>query len=230
MNPILVTGGAKGFGAAICKELAARGHDIMVHFRKSEKEAASIVAACKELGVNATKIYGDFSTPDGVNAFLQQIADIKGLVNNVGNYLIASPSKTEENDWHALFQTNFFTPISLIQGILPALKKEKGAIVNIGVSGLNRALINATAYATTKSALLFYTRSLAKELASDLVTVNMVSPGFLETAVDLDQAPKLPMKRPATLQEGAEAVAFFFEPRNHYITGQNIEVAGGFGL
>jgi NAD(P)-dependent dehydrogenase (short-subunit alcohol dehydrogenase family) len=236
MRPILVTGGAKGFGAEICKQLAAKGHEVIVHFRHSEKEASAVVAACEKLGVLAEKIYGDFSTAGGVEAFIECYLDrfsrTKGLVNNVGNYLIASPSQTEEKEWRSLFQTNLFTPICLIQNLLPQIKKEKGTIVNIGTSGLSsvKALMNATAYAATKTALLFCTRSFAKEVAPDQVTVNMVSPGFLETSVDLDQAPELPMGRPATLKEAASVVTFFFEPQNRYITGQNIEIAGGFGL
>lgn len=236
MRPILVTGGAKGLGAEICRQLAARGHEIVVHFRHSEEEADSVVAACENLGVLAEKIHGDFSTSGSLEAFIDCYLDrfphTKGIVNNVGNYLIAPPSQTEGKEWRSLFQTNLFTPVFLTQALLSQLKKEKGTIINIGTTGLSniRALMNATAYAATKSALLFYTRSLAKELAPHQVTVNMVSPGFLETSIDLNQAPDLPMARPATLKEAADVVAFFFEPQHHYITGQNIEVAGGFGL
>lgn len=236
MKPILVTGGARGLGAEICKQLAAKGHEIVVHYRYSEDEATAVVAACEEHGVLAKKVHGDFSTEGSIEAFIECYLDrfphTKGLVNNVGNYLIAPPSKTEGKDWVSLFQTNLFAPVYLVQALLPDIKKEKGGIVNIGVSGLStvRALLNATAYAASKSALWFFTRSLAKEVASDHVTVNMVSPGFLETAIDLHQAPELPMGRPATLKEVAELVAFFFEAKNQFVTGQNLEVSGGFGL
>lgn len=236
MSPILVTGGAKGLGRAICLELAAQGHSVVVHYDKSEKEAGLVVEECAKKGVEAQKVQGNFSSPQSVQTFLERylnrFSHTKGIVNNVGNYLVASPSETKPQEWSALFQTNLFAPIALIESLLPHLKRERGCIVNIGTTGLiaSRALIHATAYAATKSALWFYTRALAKELASSHVTVNMVSPGFLETAVDLEQAPELPMGRPGTVEEGARAVAFFFDPKNHYITGQNIEVAGGFGL
>jgi NAD(P)-dependent dehydrogenase (short-subunit alcohol dehydrogenase family) len=77
---------------------------------------------------------------------------------------------------------------------------------------------------------LFYTISLAKELASKEVRVNMVSPGFMENAVDLPDFSALPLKRPAFLKEVAQVVGYFFDSKNAYITGQNIEVAGGVGL
>ncbi|MEZ5315742.1 MAG: SDR family NAD(P)-dependent oxidoreductase [Chlamydiales bacterium] len=240
MKPILVTGGAKGLGAMLCKQLAARGHEIVIHFHKSEREAESTMKVCQNLGVMAETIQGDFSTTSSLDLFTQEYLDrfpsTKGIVNNVGNYLISLPSKVEKEDWQSLFQTNFFAPVSLIQSILPQLKQEKGRIVNLGTSGLlpMKAFLNITAYAITKSALWLYTRSLAKELANDHITVNMVSPGFLETAIDLDKnskfVPILPMGRPAKLEEVASVVTFFFEPENQYITGQNIEVAGGFGL
>ncbi|MCC5833020.1 MAG: SDR family oxidoreductase [Chlamydiales bacterium] len=236
MRPILVTGGARGLGAEICIQLAGKGHEIVVHYRDSEEEASDVVEACKKLGVLAEKIQGDFSTDGSVEIFLERylarFPRTKGIVNNVGNYLIAPFSQTQGEDWHSLFQTNFFTPIRLIYALLPQLKMEKGAIVNIGTSGLStiKALLNAPAYAATKSALWFTTRTLAKEVAADQITVNMVSPGFLETSIDLDRAPDFPMGRPASLKEAASVVAFFFEPENCYITGQNIEVAGGIGL
>lgn len=234
MKPILITGGAKGFGAEICRRLASDGHDIVVHYRHSEAEALQVISECKGLGVKAEAIQGDFSSIESleifIKSFLSRFSHSKGLVNNVGNYLIASSSETEDKEWLDLFQTNFFTPVYLIRALLPALKETKGSVVNIGTSGLSGVYVKATAYASTKAALWFYTRSLAKELAPFHVTVNMVSPGFLETSLDLEEAPRLPMGRPATLKEASDAVAFFFEEQHHYITGQNLEVAGGFGF
>lgn len=236
MNPILVTGGARGLGAEICTQLALEGHDIIIHYRNSEKEAGRLVEICQKVGVKAEKIAGDFSSPENVDKFIAQFlkrfSRLKGLVNNVGNYLIASLSQTDQSAWFSLFQTNFFAPLVLTQAFLPALIKEQGRIINIGTSGLNgnRGNSYSTAYAASKSALLFYTRSLAKELAPQSVTVNMVSPGFLENSIDLDCAPSFFRKRPGTLKEAAELVAFLFEAASGYITGQNIDIAGGLGL
>lgn len=229
MKPILVTGGAKGLGARICCTLARSGHDIVVHYRSSEKEAEEIVASCKREGVKAALIQADFSKPlePFISSYLSRFPETKGIVHNVGNYHLATPSQTEESLWRKLFETNFFAPVSLTTALLPILKRTKGAIVMIGTSGLEGALIKSTAYGTSKSALLFYMRSLAKELAPYDVRVNMVSPGFMENSVDLENAPPLPMGRPSSLKEVADVVAFLFSIENGTITGQNIEVSGG---
>ncbi|NGX53690.1 MAG: 3-oxoacyl-[acyl-carrier-protein] reductase FabG [Chlamydiae bacterium] len=224
---ILVTGGAKGLGAAMCTELAQRGHSLVIHYNQSQRAAEELAEKWQ-----AQTIHGDFSTPAGVEAFIENYRDrfpsTQGLVNNVGNYLIASASKTTDLAWRDLFQINFFTPQALIQALLPSLK----SVVNIGTAGLHstKAESYATAYMATKAALWFLTRSLAKELAPEGVTVNMVSPGILETSIDIEKVSKVPMKRAASLKEAARLVGFLFEKESHYITGQNIEVAGGFKL
>lgn len=236
MIPILVTGGAKGLGAAICKTLAQKGHDLVIHYRFSEKEAHEVAAECQKAKVQASIIQGDFSSSMAVEDFIgrynAQFGLLKGLVNNVGNYLIAPPTATNVISWEELFQTNVFAPIALTQAFLPSLKQHRGSVVNIGVVGLQGAkgMTKATAYAASKSALFFYTRALAKELASENIRVNMVSPGYLENAVDLPQLSHLPLKRAAYLSEVSEVVAMFFDPAFDYITGQNLEIAGGIGL
>ena len=230
MKPILVTGAAKNLGAAIARQLAAAGHDVVIHFRSSEKEAKQLADEIK-----AEIVYGDFSTLESLNAFIadykMRFPQTKGIVNNVGNYLIAPSIKTDQGQWLDLFQTNFFAPVFITQALLPELRTQKGTVVNIGVSGLNanRAITKAVAYAATKTALHFYTHSLAKELAPD-IRVNMVSPGYLENAIDALEPEDLPFKRLGTPQELAALVAYLFDPKSSYITGQNIEVAGAVGL
>lgn len=236
MKPVLVTGGAKGLGAEICLHLAQNGHDVVIHYRQSEKQAHALAEKCRSYKVNAETIFGDFSSVESVEKFIaaytQRFSETKGLVNNVGNYLIAPSVDTHIHQWLDLFQTNFFTPIILTQALLPSLRKQKGSIVNIGTVALesNRGFTQSPAYAASKAALLFYTVSLAKELAHDFIRVNMISPGYMENAVDLKEAKDLPLKRPAYLQEVAQFVVSLFDPKNAYITGQNIEIAGGVGL
>lgn len=236
MTPILVTGGAKGLGAQICRQLASKGHDVLIHYLTSKVEAEEIAAHCRLYGVQAEVILGDFSYESAYQSFIEELLmrfkTIKGLVNNVGNYLMAPLAKTGEEEWHALFQTNFFAPIFLTKALLPSICEQKGTIINIGTSGLYpvKALTQAPAYAASKSAFWFYTRTLAKEMAPYLVSVNMVSPSYMENSVDLPAVESLPMKRPVLLQEVAHVVAFLFEESSHVITGQNIEVTGGVGL
>ena len=236
MKPILVTGGARGLGAQICLQLACAGHDLVLHYCTRAIEALQVAELCRQQRVHVDVIQGDFSTQASLESFIERyltcFSHTKGVVNNVGYYLIAPSYETSNSQWIDLFQTNFFAPVFLTQALLPSLRAEQGGIVNIGVTGFHakRTFIKGMAYGATKAALLFYTLSLAKELALEGIRVNMVSPGYMENAIDLPELADLPFKRPATLTEVAHMVATLFAPESAYITGQNIEIAGAIGL
>ncbi len=208
MSLILVTGGAKGLGAEIAKQLTRANHRVLIQYNNSSQSVDRVVEACEG---GAEKIFGDLSTPDGTSEFLTRLPQVSGLVNNVGPF---------EGEWNSLFQVNFFAARELSETLQPQ------TIVNIGVSGLEHGgMARATAYGCAKAALLFYTRSLAKRWASRGATVNMVSPGYMENS--LVEPDVLPMGRLARLEEVAEAVVYLFSPAARYITGQNLEIAGG---
>lgn len=234
MGWTLVTGGAKGLGAEICRHLATQGHSIAVHYNKSVKEAEEVAGFCIRAGVQAEIIQGDFSTKDSTLLFTtrleKRIPQTKNIVYNVGNYIIGPISKTTVEDWYSLFQTNLNAPFIILHALLPLLIKNQGGIVTIGTAGIENVIADtySTAYRCSKMGLLMLTKSLAKELASSFVNVNMVSPGYLENSIDFPS--HFPMDRPATLNEVARMVAFLLLEENKYITGQNIEVAGGIKL
>lgn len=236
MTWTLVTGGAKGLGADLCYTLAKEGYSIAIHYNRSQTEALEVAKRCQAFGVEAATIQGDFSTLDSLfdftRRYMKQFPDTKHLINNVGNYLIKSATQTEVDEWMALFQTNLHTPFILIKELLHSLIRLKGQIINIGICGLetHQARTYSTAYSMTKAGLLMLTRSLAKELASQDVRVNMISPGHLSTSINLPDACKLPMNRPAACWEVSRVAAFLLHPDSAYLTGQNIEVAGGVGL
>lgn len=237
MSWALVTGAAKGLGRQICLDLAKRGFDVAIQYRSSQREAEELVVDCRSHGVAAEMIQGDFSSPllvkDFIERYLKKFPQTKWLINNVGNYLLGPATKTSEENWEELFQTNVHAPFALIKALVPSLKAEKGCIINIGVAGVEYRFPNprSTAYGVTKSALWTLTRGLAVELAPDHVRVNMVSPGHLENSVDKPADPSvLPMHRLGTLAETARAVLFLLEDSSEYITGQNIDVAGGLRL
>lgn len=231
MKWTLVTGSAKRLGAEIARELHSKGYKILIHYNKSKKQA---LALAKELE-GSEIVQGDFSSEKEVKAFIQKLKgkDIEQVIHNVGNYAIEGPIGASLKDWNDLFQTNLFAPIQINEALFKNLKKNKGRIVFIGVSGMNyeKADTYATAYLQSKTALLGYSRALAKELAPSQVTVNMVSPGLLDIAVDYEKVKKdLPMKRAGTPREVARVVAFLLDKESSYITGQNIEVAGALKL
>ncbi|MEI8366317.1 MAG: SDR family NAD(P)-dependent oxidoreductase [Parachlamydiaceae bacterium] len=237
MKWTLVTGGAKGLGAEICQALAAEGRSVLVHYHTSQPEADRIAEACRQHGVDAEAICGDFSSLQSTALFIKEchntFPQIENLINNVGNYLVKPGSETTPEEWNSLFQTNLNAPFALCQAFLPSLRQCTGSIINIGVTGVNNihADVQRTAYMATKMGLWMVTKSLARELASAHVRVNMVSPAYLENAVDLpSNLAKLPMGRPAAFSDVLAAIAFLLRKENAYITGQNIEVGGGIGL
>jgi len=233
----LVTGGAKRLGAEICRMLAQKGHNILVHYRTSGCEARQVQKQCRHFGVEAACVQGDFSTIESVRTFAKELnasyPRIEVLVNNVGSFFVGSALETPQDKWLEIFQLNLHAPVALTKVLVPSLKAEQGSIINIGVAGVQsiRADVHYTCYRMAKMSLLMLTKSLAKELASSQVRVNMVSPGELTLSCTLSQnGVALPMKRAGTPEEVAKAVAFLLEKDSRYMTGQNIEVAGGVAL
>ena len=233
----LVTGGAKGLGAEICRQLARRRHNLIIHYNKSLSQANQVAQECRQNGVEVALLQGDFSSNESTNRFCDQLLNqfeaTQNLVNNVGNFLVKPIGETTFEEWHEIFQNNFYVPVSIIKALIPSLIQHRGGIVNIGVAGLNShwADTYSPAYNAAKAALWTATRAYAKDLLAKGVRVNMVSPGYLENAVDLPHNPSsLPMGRPGSLAEAAHFVCELLSPQGAYITGQNLEVAGGIRL
>jgi len=210
----LVTGGAKRLGADICNELSLAGHRVLTHYRKTPVADGEF-------------IQGDFSTPRSVDEFLERLQkyEIHYLVNNVGNYETDSALNSSMEVWRSLYQTNFFAPLAIIRSLAPQLK----AVVNIGTAGMNHfsGETYASPYHFSKHSLYCLTMSLAKELAEKGVRVNMVSPGVLDNSIDKSNR-QMPMGREGRTEEVARAVRYLLG--EEYITGQNLDVAGGWKL
>jgi NAD(P)-dependent dehydrogenase (short-subunit alcohol dehydrogenase family) len=237
MQWTLVTGGALHLGAEICRAAARVGRNIAIHYRTSEDAALRLREELIGYGVAAEIVQGDFSTfqetEDFLHRYLEQFHQTDAVINNVGNYLLGAASATSPQAFADLMQVNTFAPLAIMQALLPSLKQHKGRIVNIGIAGSHSAAANthAAAYNLSKLALCMLTKSLAKELAEHGVTVNMVSPGYLDHSVDMPaDMLRIPMGRLGTFQEVAEAVLFFLSKDSAYITGQHLEVSGGIRL
>ncbi|MDB2613551.1 SDR family oxidoreductase [Chlamydiales bacterium] len=218
----LVTGGAQNLGLSINKALALQGRDLIIHYRMHEKEAFELAKSLSNVQVKV--IYGDFSTKEGVESFIQELPEsIDTLINNVGNYMESSLLETPMDDLFTLFQTNFHTPFRLIQALSGSLKN----VVNIGVAGLNRprSSLNISPYLLTKGTLLELTCAFAKELAPKNIRVNMVSPGYLENTVI--EPKSIPLGVKTSDSEIVKAIIYLLDPENITLTGQNIEVSGG---
>jgi len=177
MGWTLITGSAKRLGASIARTLAKAGFPVVIHFHQSEQEAEDVVTDCREFGVAAEKISGDFSSPDTIENFIgrykTRFPDTDNLINNVGDF-DATPSLSMPHDrWQQLFQSNLFAPVALTQQLLPAIKKAPGSIINIGMAGVNtlRAYPYATAYQAAKTALWLLTKTWGLELAVVVISL-----------------------------------------------------------
>ena len=232
MKWTLVTGGARGLGREISRTLAVKRKNLVIHYNHSESQAQALQQELRDLGAKIEILQGDFSsvasTQRFIDNYLRQFAQTDMLINNVGNYVTGPATSILPEELNHLFHLNITASLMLIQSLLPSLEQSHGHIVNIGMVGSHAVLANthATAYNMTKLALAMLTKSLAKELAPSRVSINMVSPGYLENSTDLPSDPALmPMGRPGHLKEVADTVLFLLE--QSYITGQNLEVAGG---
>jgi len=236
MSWVLITGGAQKLGRALALALA-KEHPIAIQYCESGQEAEELQRLIQASGGRSEIIFGDFSTQKGVEDFLisyqKRCGRTKALLNNASAYLFGSFLTTPFPLAEELWQCNFLAPLLLARALAPFLAAEKGCIVNLGVAGIFKALADTRTsfYTLSKLSLWMLTQSLAKELAAQNIRVNMVSPGYLTGSVDAPGSlEQIPMKRLGNYEEVASIVAFLLDPKNSYITGQNIEVAGGVRL
>jgi NAD(P)-dependent dehydrogenase (short-subunit alcohol dehydrogenase family) len=228
----LITGAAKGLGKTIALELAKQKIPVVIQYNTHKDLAEEVAHLCSRTAP-AEIIQGDFEDiVSFAERYKKQFPRTKHLINDVGNFLVAKCLELSLDDVQSLFQTNFFAPYVLCQQLVQSIIREKGSIINIGSSGLlsGRGFGYAPLYTISKLSLLSLTKSLAKELAEHGVRVNMVSPGKLENSIDLHSGVQPPMKRFGTLEEVSCMVSYLLDEKSSYITGQNIEIAGGLGL
>ncbi|RIH89926.1 3-oxoacyl-[acyl-carrier-protein] reductase FabG [Meiothermus luteus] len=232
----LVTGSARGIGRAILLALAGAGFDVAVHYRTSEEEAEETRRQAEGLGVRAIKLRADVTRLEEAQGLIRAVVEGLGglhvLVNNVGDYLKKPVEALSPEEWCRILDSNLNAPFYLTQAALPYLcASGYGRVVNLGFAGAQqlRAWPQITPYAVAKTGLILYTKALAQRLAPRGVTVNVVAPGVAENSVSKPVS-EIPMGRLAALSEVARAVLFFVEEGSGYLTGQVLEVAGGWNL
>jgi 3-oxoacyl-[acyl-carrier protein] reductase len=218
MHRALVTGGSRGLGAAIARELERRGMEVLVPPRAQL----------------------DLADPASIESFVRMHAPtrIDVLVNNAGINHIRALDKLSPAEWQHMLQVNLTATLALIQGFAPGMRARGwGRIVNVSsiLSLVGRP--HRAAYSATKAGLNGLTRSCAVELAPDNVLVNSICPGYVETEMTRRNNPPeeiekikaaIPLGRLALPEEIARAVGFLCSDENSYCTGQMIVADGGF--
>lgn len=232
----LVTGSARGIGRAVLLGLAERGFAVAVHYRSSEAEAERTRAEAEALGVRAVKLRADVTDLEQAGCLVEQVVGQLGglhvLVNNVGDYLKKPVEELTAREWQALLDSNLNAPFYVTQAALPHLRAAGwGRVVNIGYAGAQNLVARSSIapYAIAKTGLILYSKALAERVAPWGVTVNVVAPGVAENSVS-QPLEEIPMGRAARLDELARAVLFFVDEGSAYLTGQVLEVAGGWNL
>lgn len=236
----LVTGGAKGIGAAVCRALAKDGYNIALNFNTSEKEALSLK---NELSaVTSVEIFkADVSDSEQVKKMFSEIENIFGgadvLVNNAGIAQQALFTDITDEMWQKMIGTNLTGAFNCCRSALPYMIREKcGSIINIASMWGEVGASMEVHYSAAKAGLIGLTKALAKEVGLSGITVNAVSPGVVLTDMmaqfsDEDKkvlADETPMGVLGTPEDIAAAVSFLASEKARFITGQVVSVNGGF--
>jgi 3-oxoacyl-[acyl-carrier protein] reductase len=236
MPSALVTGSAKGIGKAILLALAKHGYDVAVHYRRGQDEAREVQQEASSFGVKTVILQADVTKPDEARTLVQKAHETFGrldvLVNNVGNYHKSSLAELTVEDWHEMLNSNLNAVFYTCQTAVPFMQKQNGGrIVNIGFAGAENLIARprSVAYVIAKTGVILYSKALAKSEAANNVTVNIVSPGVIENSIS-QPIEDIPMQRTGTFDELTAAVLYFLSPEASYVTGTNLQVAGGWNL
>ncbi len=233
----LVTGGSGALGSAICEKLASNDFEVFIHANRAMGNAVALQTKIIEAGGKAVVLSFDVTDAEATRAVLEPIAEEKAfqvVVNSAGIHDDAVFAGMSLAQWSRVIDVSLNGFFNVTQPLmLPMLRTRHGRIINVSsvaaVAG-NRGQVN---YAAAKAALHGATKSLAQEVASRGVTVNVVAPGIIESPMignlfDAETVARMvPMKRLGTAQEVAALVAFLASPDAGYITGQIISINGG---
>ena len=241
----IVTGGSRGIGAAVAKQLARAGYHVVVNYRESAEPARAVVSDIRSSGGLATAIRADVSHKQDVERLaaesLAALGRVDVLVNNAGVGLVGSRvGDTSFNDWERVIRVNLHGPFRVIQAILPHMRaRRSGCIVNLSSNVTQRLPAMFGAYTVSKAGIDALTRILAKEEGPNGIRVNAIAPGpilteMLQGTLDIMGKERadafvrsVPLGRVGEPDEIASAVVFLASSGASYLTGQTIYVNGG---
>ncbi len=242
MKVALITGGVRGIGRAVALALAEHGWSVVASYRTSEKEAKALEAEIQAKGGHASTIQADVSDPEAARNLVQQVESehgrIDALINCAGPYRRIHILEETVEEWHSTFASNLHAVFYLSRAVAPGMKERKwGRIVNFGLANADQHVGQPyiTAHYIAKAGVLVLTRSLAKALAPHGITVNAISPGFIDTgSVPLSDMATMVKNIPAgyvgTPQDAASVVCFLVSEEARYVNGANIHLSGAWGV
>ena len=238
----LITGGARGIGRAIALDSAERGWAVAVCYRKSAEEGAEIIENAQKKGAKGLAIQCDVSDAKAAQEMVRQVerewGRIDALINCAGPYHRVNLLEESLEGWHSMFDTNLHPAFYLSQAVAAGMIERKwGRIICFSMANADQLIAQPqlTAHYIAKVGILVLTRTLARVLAPHGITVNAISPGF----VDSGSAPKeelaamakrIPAGYVGTLEDAVSVARFLLSEEARYINGANIHLSGAWGI
>lgn len=236
----VVTGATRGIGKAITLAFLEQGASVLGIYGGDTRAAEAFGDQCRQYGDKLRLFKCDVSDPEQVEAFFHEVeescASLEILINNAGIRRDAMVAMMQPNDWKKVVDINLGGTFLMAKPAIPLMMKNKyGRIINITSPVAHLGFPGQANYAASKAGQIGFTKSLSKEIAKKKITVNCVSPGFIDTdfindlpADQLSAYKKLvPMRRFGTAEEVASAVLFLASKEAAYITGSVLEINGG---
>lgn len=238
----LITGGARGIGRGIALDLASRHWKIAICYRTSEADAQKTALAITERGGQALAVRCDVSDPVAAKHLVAQVEQTWGridvLINGAGPYHRINLFDETVEGWNEMFDGNLHPIFYLAQAVAPGMKSRKsGRIINFSMANADQLLSqpDVTAHYIAKAGVLILTRTLAKLLAPHGITVNAVSPGFIDSgSAPPEELAGMTKRIPAgyigTVDDTVAVVRYLLSEEARYVNGANIQISGAWGI
>jgi 3-oxoacyl-[acyl-carrier protein] reductase len=232
----LVTGSARGIGAASAHALADSGWPLAINYRSDADGAEAVAKAIGDAGGRAAAVQADVCDPDAVAELFRAVEERFGpvlvLVNNAGTRADALSPQLGDDEWDRVLETNLSAAFRVTRRALkPMIRARFGRVINIASVVGSRANAGQANYAASKAGLIGFTKTVAVEVARRGVTVNAVAPGYVETqltdGVGNGLLDAIPARRPGRPEEIASCVRFLASDEAAYVTGTTLTVDGG---
>ena len=233
----LVTGTNGPIGRGVALALGERHAKQILVYRQHREEAEKTAELVRRAGGEATVVQADVTRFDEVERLRERVRQITGrldvVVNGVGDLLAKPALETGPEEWYAVLRSNLDSAFFVSKAFLPLLRENGwGRIVNFGVAGCSdfRAFRQIPVYGMAKTALFAITRALAREVAQWGITVNLISPGFLEVGEFPIDPQRIPARRLGFVSEVVAAVLYLISDEAAYVNGTEIVVSGGWNI